>query len=506
MARAGGGAFLPPPRPLGPGTGPITRVAANIPNYLSDVIQELPAEWSLWAKRSRWGMETPSSRPHDVFHFSEPGTPGPYLVLLPPSILISLHSDRYLVLVHLEGPSEFPSRDLPDLFNLPTPPRWVMVAFAPSPTPLRASHWSHSNPLRINISHTLSPVPLSPLFPPSKRVISVGSSSAETSPAETSSSSSSSLPATFPYPPQAYTWRDFSINYHVTGPEDAPPVLLVHGFGASARHWRNQVPVLAAAGHRVYAIDLLGFGLSQKPGDLGYQFTSETWRDLLLDFTDDVLGAQTDPSFPGVALVGNSIGSLACLLAAAEAPQRQIRIRGIGVINTAGAMNNKGVGDDWRLALARPIFALIDWVLNQPTLARRIFDNVRQPETIRDVLAGVYVNQQAIDDDLVELISTPAEDPGALETFVSIITGPPGPNPLDEVREGRLDGVPLLLLWGDQDPFTPMDGPVGTFFKALPETREDCEFVVIPECGHCPHDDNPEEVHKHLLPWLEQIR
>ena len=42
-------------------------------------------------------------------------------------------------------------------------------------------------------------------------------------------------------------------------------VVLVHGFGASVYHWRYNVPALAAAGCRVYALDLLGFGWSEKP-------------------------------------------------------------------------------------------------------------------------------------------------------------------------------------------------------------------------------------------------
>ena len=348
------------------------------------------------------------------------------------------------------------------------------------------------------------------------------------------------LPARFPYPSSTYQWRGFRINYHVTGPEDAPTVLLVHGFGASSRHWRANVPVLASS-YRVVSIDLLGFGLSEKPGDQGFAFSSEAWRDLLLDFIRDTVGGP-------VTLVGNSIGSLACLLAAAEAEAAGVRVRGVAVLNTAGAMNNKGISDDWRLKLAAPLFALIDWLLAQPRIARTLFDRVREPGNIRDVLKSVYVNHDAIDDDLIELICSPAEDKGALETFVSIISGPPGPrcqdlshpmpspslsptvspdalaqspsgptfpssdpvhprlprSPIDKIRDGTIR-VPLLLLWGDRDPFTPIDGPVGKYFRALPETRPDTVFTIVPDCGHCPHDDNPKAVHAHLLPWLEQL-
>lgn len=58
---------------------------------------------------------------------------------------------------------------------------------------------------------------------------------------------------------------------------------------------------------------------------------------------------------------------------------------------------------------------------------RSLFDNFRSRDNIRQVLSQVYSNQDAVDDDLIDLIYVPSEDKGALETFVSIITGPPGP-------------------------------------------------------------------------------
>lgn len=66
---------------------------------------------------------------------------------------------------------------------------------------------------------------------------------------------------------------------------------------------------------------------------------------------------------------------------------------------------------------------------------------------------------------------------GALEAFVSIITGPPGPRP--ETLMDTIKG-PLLILWGDKDPFTPVDGPVGRFLKAYSETRQECDFITLP--------------------------
>ena len=85
--------------------------------------------------------------------------------------------------------------------------------------------------------------------------------------------------------------------------------------------------------------------------------------------------------------------------------------------------------DDWRIKLAMPLLMLIDFLLNQPAIARSLFDNFRTKENIRNVLLSVYGNAEAVDDELVELIYRPSCDEGALAAFVSIITGPPGPNP-----------------------------------------------------------------------------
>ena len=59
-----------------------------------------------------------------------------------------------------------------------------------------------------------------------------------------------------------WNWRGHQIKYTIAGA--GQPLLLIHGFGASIDHWRKNIPVLAEGGYQVYAIDLLGFGDSDK--------------------------------------------------------------------------------------------------------------------------------------------------------------------------------------------------------------------------------------------------
>lgn len=102
----------------------------------------------------------------------------------------------------------------------------------------------------------------------------------------------------------------------------------------------------------------------------------------------------------------------------------------------------------------------------------------------------------------VQIIKKPANDEGALDAFVSIVTGPPGPNPVQLMPRITL---PVLVLWGDRDPFTPLDGPVGTYFLTLLAQVPNMSLFVLEGVGHCPHDDRPDLVHEKLLPWLDDL-
>ncbi|WCJ28527.1 alpha/beta-Hydrolases superfamily protein [Euphorbia peplus] len=290
-----------------------------------------------------------------------------------------------------------------------------------------------------------------------------------------------------------WAWKgEYSINYFVSDSDSSsrPPLLLVHGFGASIPHWRRNIPVLSQD-YTVYAIDLLGFGDSDKPQ--GFSYTMEAWAQLILDFLQQVVQKPT-------VLIGNSVGSLACVIAASESTEALVQ--GIVLLNCSGGMNNKAVVDDWRIKLLLPLLLLIDFLLKQRVIASALFERVKNRETLRDILLSVYGNKESVDDELVEIIRGPANDEGALDAFVSIVTGPPGPNP---VRLMPSLSMPVLVLWGDQDPFTPLDGPVGKYFSSLPSNLSNVSLYVLEGVGHCPHDDKPDLVHSNLLPWLSNV-
>ncbi|KAL8151555.1 hypothetical protein V2J09_021363 [Rumex salicifolius] len=252
-----------------------------------------------------------------------------------------------------------------------------------------------------------------------------------------------------------WNWRGYSINYFFQGigREDRPALLLVHGFGASIPHWRRS-------------------------------HSCNNFQQLLLDFLDEIVQKPT-------VLIGNSVGSLACGL-----------VKGLVLLNCSGGMNNKAIVDDWRIKLLLPLLWLIDFLLNQRFIASALFGRVKQKDSLRNVLLSVYGNKEAVNDTLVEIIREPAEDEGALDAFVSIVTGPPGPTPLKLIPK---ISSPILLLWGDEDPFTPLDGPVGKYFMSAASELPNISLFVLEGVGHCPHDDRPDLVHAKLLPWLAEL-
>ncbi|WP_432808027.1 alpha/beta fold hydrolase [Pantanalinema sp. GBBB05] len=277
-----------------------------------------------------------------------------------------------------------------------------------------------------------------------------------------------------------WVWHDYNIQYTVMG--TGKPLLLVHGFGASIGHWRKNIPVLAAAGYQVYAIDLLGFGGSDKPS---IDYTVELWQELLRDFW------QAQIQRPAV-FVGNSIGGLLCLMVLADHPE--MATGGI-LLNSAGGLNHRP--DELNLPL-RLVMGTFTNLVRSP-LGAFMFNQIRQKPRIRRTLLQVYQDHTAVTEELVDLLYAPSCDAGAAKVFASVLTAPPGPTPAELLPRVT---TPLLVIWGEADPWTPIAG--AKIYQELAQT-DSVQFVGIPNTGHCPHDENPTAVNDIILTWLAEL-
>ena len=109
-----------------------------------------------------------------------------------------------------------------------------------------------------------------------------------------------------------WQWKGWPCHWRVSGPEEGPALLLLHGFGAASGHWRHCAPLLAHQGWRVYSLDLLGFGQSAQPAR---PMDNRLWALQVCAFLDQVVQG------PAV-VIGNSLGGLTALTAAVLAPNR----------------------------------------------------------------------------------------------------------------------------------------------------------------------------------------
>lgn len=294
-----------------------------------------------------------------------------------------------------------------------------------------------------------------------------------------------------------WSWRGHRVRYVVLG--EGPPVLLVHGFGASADYFRKLLPAVAAEGYSAYAVDLLGLGLSEKPTEEDYSIA--LWAEQVQDFCSQALPEGQPP-----VLVGNSFGSLVALAVAASEWGRAGGVRALVLLNCAGGMNVRHmVTDDLTpqplKAAAAVVTAVLNTLLGWRAFAAWFFDRVKTAENVSEVLKSIYTNKDAVDSELVRGVLAPAADSGALDVFVKILTGDPGPSPEKLMPSVR---CPVKLVWGDTDTFTPVDGAYGKYFCELAETRDDVSFTVV-EAGHCLHDDNAPAVHGAVMPWLAAL-
>jgi pimeloyl-ACP methyl ester carboxylesterase len=277
-----------------------------------------------------------------------------------------------------------------------------------------------------------------------------------------------------------WTWRDYSIYYVKSGERrsDRPPILLVHGFGASTAHWKKNIAELSQD-FEVWAIDLLGFGRSTKAVA---PYSGSLWRDQLHDFITEVIGQP-------VVLVGNSIGGYACLCVAAQRPQSAV---GLVLLNPAGPFTSAVAEEP--SPFRKTVGELVKAVILSPVPSWVIFQYVRQRSLIRKTLMKVYLDQSAVTDELVEDIYRPACDVGASQAFAAMFKTPAGEK--NDLLLSQM-ACPLLMLWGEGDPWVNGRERGAKFREFYPALTE---FYL--HAGHCPHDEVPGQVDGLLKDWV----
>lgn len=284
-----------------------------------------------------------------------------------------------------------------------------------------------------------------------------------------------------------WVWRGWQTRYTyvkaATGDCcEKSPLILLHGFGASIEHWRHNLPVLSQQ-HTVYALDLLGFGASRKAH---VDYNVFLWAEQVYDFWKIFIRRS-------VVLVGNSIGSLVCLTLAATYPEM---VKGMVMLN----LPDVSLRQEMIPPRLQSLVTTIENLVASPLLLKNLFKLLRRQPMLRCWAAIAYANKSVITEELLEILSAPAYDEGAEQTFCTLFRAVRQPEFAPPAKEilPKLN-IPILLIWGSQDRMV-----LPSLASIFVELNPNIKLVEIERAGHCPHDECPEQFNRILLDWLEE--
>lgn len=246
---------------------------------------------------------------------------------------------------------------------------------------------------------------------------------------------------------------------------EGPPLVLLHGFGASRFTFRLWVDELAQT-HSVHLVDLFGHGTAPPPQDQRYG---------PLEQADAVTHWIRAADLRQTVLIGHSLGGGVALLVALNLIQRSEIDRVAALVSVAGPAYSQ----------AMPTYISLARI---PALGRTLLRLVGVERVVRNVLEHVVFDRSTITGAQIAGYADPLRRPtgrsALIQTARQIV--PPG---LDELATHfpSLD-LPVLLLWGRHDPVIPLW--VGERMeRELPRAR----LVVLERCGHLPPEEVPAE-------------
>ncbi|MFC5749834.1 alpha/beta fold hydrolase [Actinomadura rugatobispora] len=242
-----------------------------------------------------------------------------------------------------------------------------------------------------------------------------------------------------------------------------PPLVLLHGYPGSSFEWAGVWPALAAA-HRVVALDLLGFGASDKPARHRYRLAEQA------DLVEALLRELEIGAF---SVLAYDYGTIVVqeLLARGVLPERVV-------------LSNTGLFPD----LYRP--RRVQKLSVAPVVGTLLAALAANERTFRETWSAVYSREHPLD---------PVQ---AAQHWQALRAGGPGRTLqrrlLDYIPERRAAGARyaaaiqdnsarLSFLWGLQDPVSG-----SAIAAALPERLTDPDLVTYPDAGHCPHIEIPD--------------
>ncbi|WP_262107321.1 alpha/beta fold hydrolase [Arthrobacter sp. Marseille-P9274] len=261
------------------------------------------------------------------------------------------------------------------------------------------------------------------------------------------------------------------IHYLDEGGPEGIPVLLLHGSAigiTAAANFYLTIPALVAAGHRVIAPDLYGYGFTEAPPGVVADRPHQV--DLVLRLLDAL-------NMPKVYVIGNSMGGM---VLASFALDHAERVAGGVVVGTAGARWQAGSRFE-------------------PNQSSHKDMGEFSAELVRKSMEHLVHDRRQIPTELVEFRTRVAGRPGAYQQHLAstrLRELSKVHHPLDLERAGRC-GVPMLFLFGREDRVNPPEDAL-----AGAEAFANADLVVFGHCGHWTMVERAEEFNHLVLRFI----
>jgi len=262
---------------------------------------------------------------------------------------------------------------------------------------------------------------------------------------------------------------DLRIHYLEAGQGD--PVLFVHGFPTSSHLYRNIIPILAK-NHRVIAIDLPGYGLSDKPLDATYHF--ELFERTFEGFCNALGIVHTD-------LVLHDLGGPVGLFWALRHPGRA---RKVVLLNTL-------------------VYPQTSWAVKLFLIALRtpgLRDYVVSPRGIVAAMKLGVVHKERLDRAVLTPYTAPFEDPAARKALIKAGSGLTIQGLGEIARNLHSLKAPLRLIYGENDRILP---DIAKTMQRIQREHPRAELTALPGCGHFLQEDEPERVGQLIAEFLD---
>ena len=297
-----------------------------------------------------------------------------------------------------------------------------------------------------------------------------------------------------------WNWNGFKIAWNIENQKSNIPILLLHGFGASSAHWRNNILPFAELGYAVYSIDLLGFGESDQPGinQIG-RLDNGIWCDQITDFITEVIRPIHSKK---IIIIGNSLGGLIALTCAVAAPDEVNAIIISPLPDPVSIENNKEKKrrkyQKFKISLVKfftkliPVEIILFLILNL--------------KIINLGLNSAYFKKTNIDETLIKIITKPVKRSTASRALRAMLYGM-------STRSIKLKSsyllsnlskfkkVPTLIIWGEKDSFIPL-----YFGKRIANLHPWVKLEIVANSGHCVHDEDHHKFNSISHEWIKELK